>query len=557
MLGYEYTSPTADELALRRKQLDQAGFEAWVTPTFILLHIYISRRLAPSFPSSLKNKDLNVPSHLEFLGRRLTWVLQSSPFPEYGPLFLNIFAVVYLSYVFYVATKNTGNDYLHLTKALGHVAISQLPLHYLLAMKSPTSPLTLATAWTHERLNSVHRLLGRIVAILAFSHATLYLKFFLDKGLLRKRLGDWDVRLGLMAFTLVALMSLLALPMVRKRAYYRGFYVGHVLGSALLLVVLWAHMRWTRRYVVQAACFWVANILLRWRDSRPALLEVQAPEGAKRELLRLTVNLSEGHALTNWVPGQHVYLHTHSRGLLSSTWGRKNPFTIATVSANDKDIELVVRRMAGTTVALSNVTGSKPKSIWLEGPYGEASIYLPHVLRSDQHAGDVLLVAGGVGATYTVPIYLVLSKQAAVARSINMVWFVRSLDETTWAMDLLKSASSPLQVQIHVTQANTESSSTGTKIEGLDIIRHGKRPVMGEVLQSALRSEVASGRNVAIVGHSKRDPRKSRKTYPALTVMLCGPPGLARAVRTEVGKQVMAEGREVQLYEEQFGFGGS
>jgi predicted ferric reductase len=543
-----------DGLALRRVQLDQAGFEAWVTPIFILLHVYISRRLAPAVPLSLKKKDGHSPSRFELLGRQTIWVLQSSPFPEYGPLFLNISGILYLGYVLYVATRNTGNDYLHLTKALGHVAVSQLPLQYLLALKSPTSPLTLATAWTHERLNAVHRVLGRIIAVLAVCHATLYLKFFLDKGLLRKRLGDWDVRLGLMAFLLVALMSLLALPIMRQRGYYVGFYVGHVLGSVALLVVLWAHVTWTRRYVLQAGCFWVANVLLRWRDSRPAQLEVHATKELNNELMCLKVRMSEACALTDWVPGQHVYLRTHSPNSLSSILGRKNPFTIASVAANNSGAQLVVRQMAGTTEALSTVTG--PQHIWLEGPYGESSIYLPPILRSDQNTGNVVLVAGGVGATYTVPIYLALNKQAGHLKTTSLIWTVRSIEETEWALDLLKSASSPLRVQIHITRPQTGSVSTGTKPEGLEIVYHGKRPDISKVLQSALWSHVTTDRD-QIVGHGKRDPRKSRKTFSPLTVMLCGPPGLARAVRNELGRQVTVEGREVRLYEEQFGFGGS
>ena len=101
---------------------------------------------------------------------------------------------------------------MHLTKAFGHVAVSQLPLHYLLSMKAPTSPITLATGLTHERLNAYHRLFGRIIHGLLGTHAILYIRFFILNDLMAKRIQDRDVRLGLIAFWLFNFLGLLAIP---------------------------------------------------------------------------------------------------------------------------------------------------------------------------------------------------------------------------------------------------------------------------------------------------------------------------------------------------------
>ncbi|KAL8877139.1 MAG: hypothetical protein Q9198_004794, partial [Flavoplaca austrocitrina] len=100
-----------------------------------------------------------------------------------------------------LAVRDTGDDYLHLTKRFGIIGASQLPLHYLLALKSSWSPITYLTRLSHEELNPYHRALGRIILLFVSLHASFYLNFFIQKSLLTKRIRDPDVILGLLAIT--------------------------------------------------------------------------------------------------------------------------------------------------------------------------------------------------------------------------------------------------------------------------------------------------------------------------------------------------------------------
>jgi len=54
---------------------------------------------------------------------------------------------------------------------------------------------------SHEELDPYHRLLGRIIVFLMAVHSSLYLNFYVQKGLLYKRLADWDVILRLLAIS--------------------------------------------------------------------------------------------------------------------------------------------------------------------------------------------------------------------------------------------------------------------------------------------------------------------------------------------------------------------
>lgn len=561
MLGYEYTSPTADELTLRRQQLDATGFQAWLSPIVLLFLSYIVRRLFQqiSADSSSSNRHTpKPPSTLQHLTRRLTWLLTTPAIPEFGPLYVPLLGLSYLVWLVYLAVRHTSNDYLHLTKSLGHVAASQLPFQYLLALKSPNSPVTLATGLTHERVNALHRLFGRMVHLLLAGHAVLYLRFFVEKGLLGKRVGDWDVRLGLMAFWSVNALAVTALPGVRRWAYHGVFYRVHIVVSALLLGVLWLHVRYTRVYVAQAAVFWFLNGWMRWRSCVDVNVEVQKVVGEGGDgLLRVVARVVGESDLKGWVPGQHVYLRMGGTPALLE---RKNPFTIVDVDPSGKQVTLVVRKLAGMTADLANWSSKHAgSSVRLEGPYGEAAMYLPGLLNAGKSAGQILLVAGGVGATYTVPIFLALLRARGNIMGIKMLWFVKRRTDADWALELLIRAGQPVDVDIYVTQEQESAEkATATNVRGATIHALQKRPELATVLEPILAAKSDDGDGPSLVSiKTKRDPRSVKRNYDRISVLSCGPSGLTKSLRHEVGKHVEGYGRDVGWYEEQFGFGGS
>ena len=264
MVQYDILFPTPAQLEVRRRQLDHAGFQAWLSAIILLFSIYVGRLLLAKTFSIQKIDRPKQVSTAQRLYRLVEASLTTTYLPEFGPLQVQVIGALYLSWLLFLIFRNTGNDYLHLTKAFGHVAVSQLPLHYLLAFQNPRSPIVLATGLTYKQLNAYHRLSGRIVHSLLATHAILYINFFVMKDLLAKRIQHWDVRLGITAFWLVNLLALLALPVVRKKAR-RLFYRSHVVISAALPVVLFFHVPYTRRYVLQAGVFWFANGFLKSR----------------------------------------------------------------------------------------------------------------------------------------------------------------------------------------------------------------------------------------------------------------------------------------------------
>ncbi|KAJ4519923.1 hypothetical protein ABEF92_003709 [Exophiala dermatitidis] len=606
MLNYTFVSLTPSQLEERRRQLDLSGLYAWLSPITLLVSIYFCRQVFRSCDSvsrlirtdqrpptprrSLgqhsKNAPYRSPSSWEFesLVRQIRWILGTTTATDFGPLSTQVVGLLYFLWLVYLAFRATGTDYMHLTKSFGHIAVSQLPIHYLMgAIKSPNSPITLATGLGHERLNVFHRLLGRIIHVLLSIHAVLYLHFFIRIGVLAKRLRDRDVRFGLAAFAAVTLLAGLALPAVRNRArgwYHAIFYRSHVLLSALILPLVWVHVPYpsVRLYIAQTGLIWVLGGLL--RRSRQcqkvkATCDLLAGGGdSDVDLIGVNFTVSASSPWARAQPGQHVYLRQASGRVYWKLLQPRNPFTIANMravvhardyegdgknapkGAGETEIQLVLKNTGGpqtsyladvarsaaswnddddnnnnshtdseergrreinpsttpTTTRAAAVSDPSTVDLLVEGPYGGSGIYIPRLLEEmkwvqpDGNAsaashGPIILIAGGVGATYIIPIYLALmaaQTQSASdpasrpslsspgsrgdhspdneernsrgrGRTIKMIWLVKTTAAAQWGIDILTQKSQQPQGQQWTVVGQEDKARDSTPDATVDI----------------------------------------------------------------------------------------
>lgn len=565
MFGYKFVNLSPEQVEARRHQLDRDGFLAYLTPIILLTAIYIYRRLSSSIPypgrdQHYSHKSAPPPSWSQRVYRRAAWVLNTTYVAEFGPLHVQALGVSYVTWLAYLAARNTGDDYMHITKALGHIAVSQLPIHYLLSIKSSSSPISIAVGMSHEQLNSYHRLLGRLIHAFLAAHAVLYLRFFVALDLLAKRIQHGDVRLGILAFWSFNFLGLLAIPPLRRKLYHKVFYRSHVVLSAIVVPIVFFHVPYTRKYVAQAGVLWFAGGLMRSRAISPSSLTVTAIPDTDVILVNLEINKSQAFAKVT--AGQHLYLRR--KGL-----GPRNPFSIVQTTASESgkaelQVSLVVRDLQGPQTAYLSGLAGKGSSFYpelsIEGPYGDSNHYLPGLLSSSRRGGrsQILLIAGGVGATYSLPIYLALVEARGSTDGVKLLWLIKSPVEAQWGLDLLQTAKGLVDVDIHVTRPSPSSSH---HVKGVTVNTNGSRPDLASIIDKIMTPSWSRGGPTqgTVISASKRpqDPRKPKRSFEKVTVMLCGPPGMSRAVRTAVGRHVLDYGREVEWHEEQFGFGGS
>ena len=250
---YRFTSPTATEIQQRRDLLNLRGFYAQCSTIILILTVRTYRTWSTGIEDDTRSKSQGNQYRKEkrkqylFTFIWLLWLISLSVWNTGDGMYIS-----YVQFQFIPAYKLLTYllDYLHLTKAFGHVGISQLPFQVLMSpifypvssssssssstnsKPSPSSVpsvLSLLTLIPQPVLTPYHRLAGRFVlAPLLLSHAALYSLFFLQNShpqygtLYAKRIRDLDVQCGVFGvFCVVFLGGILRRPRSRLRPSMR------------------------------------------------------------------------------------------------------------------------------------------------------------------------------------------------------------------------------------------------------------------------------------------------------------------------------------------------
>ena len=413
-------------------------------------------------------------------------------------------------------------------------------------------------------------------------------------GFLGKRIKDLDVQLGLLAITSFLIIGTSALSSIRNYSY-RLFYTLHILLSFTILPTLYFHVPYIRTYILETAVVYVFLVLQRYSasQSHTAATLTLLPS---TNLVHLSITVPTSWGKKSIRPGQHIYLsRPFPDGTSSLSLSHMNPFSIANNPFSDADekdlrIELVARILDGSTKLLAEAaeeSEGSPVPFLLEGPYGGSKNF-PDLLSYDK----ILLVAGGVGATFALPIYEDLlvrlhaqdrpaeplpeisnlddikltdtieglrarhtQKTPNAAATIpskpklRFIYTVRSVADAQWALNSLHrqhqeqhhyqhESDFPEGFELFVTGHNEADVKHGLENGGLAFMRYGRPDlelVVGQVFGQ---------------GEGKTADAKG-KSMERVAVLVCGPQSLGRDLRREVGKWVW-RGREVFWHEESF-----
>ncbi|KAF2834735.1 hypothetical protein M501DRAFT_963800 [Patellaria atrata CBS 101060] len=599
MLGYTFPELSKPEKHARRQALDHYASIAQWSPVLVLLGFQVyhilcwiarKRRVSDqelSRPSSPYVKAVEANSGAIVRKTRAVWkrarwwageeVVEGWGWGTTGEWVVEGVWGLWLSIL---CVRGTGHDYLHLTKRFGIIPSSQLPLHYLLAFKSPFSPLQILTLRSHESLNSAHQILGRIITFFFSLHVVFYVNFFIQNNRLLSRLQRPFIICGLLGMLSFAIVGTTALSKLRKWNY-RVFYVTHVTLATTVLPLLFFHVHHIRVFIWETLAIYILHTLLRMLNRRRYAGDVAMIPNTN--LLRIEIPLAHSSAPRplKWKAGQHVYVSlphdVNSSGLPRSKSDitaqlfatlKTNPFTIASLPSTDSSLLLVARVMDGNTKALAALARSSSEiPVVIEGPYGAITPF-----SELQEYETILLVALGVGATFVVPIWRQLlalenKEQEGVRRErkrqIKFVWAVRNLAETEWAFPREERSQGDGDqdedvMDIYVTRG-TSSTRSGEDPEieadgeGIELVeREGLlREAMGGDEDEEKKFQgfhVHKGRpNFRNVVDNVFDKSSGR-----VAVLVCGPQKAANDLRKFVGIHVKS-GREVYWHSEAFG----
>ncbi|KAK3689876.1 ferric reductase like transmembrane component-domain-containing protein [Podospora appendiculata] len=504
-----------------------------------------------------------------------------------------IVGALWLFWLLLLCILDTRQDYLHLTKRFGMIAASQYPLQYLLALKS-LNPLAYAFRSSHEQVNRWHRVLGRITYALLCLHAAFYLNFFVQASLLQRLLVP-IVAFGVTAFLGLTLLSTTALRRVRRYSY-RLFFVTHLIVAIAMPPLLYFHAKPARGFMVEAIAVFFADLVSRKLDTVTSNATLESIPGTNLVKISASIPFKKVNRFREH-PGSHIYLSVpaaarHSPNPASASYllfeFLFSPFTVADVDEKSGDLTLVARHRAGPmTAALHRFAGAglskaggpitlKDEAkipLYIEGPYGVAK-HFPNLSGSD--FDRVLLVGGGVGATFIVPLYQSIVAENPGARA-EMVWAVRGAGDATWAVGAeAQGILSDENVHIFLTgdvidSADTSATTAPPKQKATTRGRTGRGASMvetintidddpdGEVELNAMYRD--RRRNKFTSQHNRKRPDLKRIVDDVfkhgqeerVAVVVCGPAEMASELREHVGDWVM-KGRSVWWHNESFGF---
>ncbi|KAF9464528.1 iron reductase [Collybia nuda] len=498
----------------------------------------------------------------------------------------------YITLVFTLSMMNSTNlegvayDAKYWANTAGSIASTQLSFMVALGMKN--NIISFLTGISFDKLNDLHRMTARVLCVLIWVHAGGRAKLGLIDA--NSPSHAW-LQCGLLAASSLTVLSIVSLRPIRERNY-ELFLLIHFLLAFIILLAAYFHTEGGSelgQYVWPAFVVWgtdrvlrgvrivvfnFGNFIRKGAAELNAHVDIISPRFLRIRLQRPT------HL--RWAPGQSVYLTLPS---VSTFPLEAHPFTISTVhsvpemdeevlgidekesnssppsslvrsqesSSRMKQLVFLVRVRSGFSQRLLQAAESdKSFTAFLDGPYSS-----PPLLRGFE---TVILIAGGSGVAFTLPLLLDLvhrsAKNPSSIQRIVFVWAIRDIGHVEWISDALVPvmrkvpASISLEVRLAVTGViESQSRDDDSAKEDPEIKIVGKTKTDIQLLGMP-RVHIQRGRpDVKLLMQEEIN-----RAAGDISVNVCGSHGLASTVRSSLSSprflDVLKGGPSVTLHVE-------
>lgn len=314
------------------------------------------------------------------------------------------------------------------------VAVAQIPLVLLLAQKNSIPGWLLG--YGYERLNFIHRFVGRLVVLGSNLHALFYVYRWTAAGTFTRIVASPKNAWGMVMLVAIDVLYFFSIPFFRQKAY-NLFIWSHTIAVILLLPAIYLHQPSLWIYAVTSAVIYAFDRVFRLAKTRIATA-VLTPHSSE-DVVRVQVSTINA----GWRAGQHVRLRVLSFGghMGLFGWTEVHPFTIASASGCPEGLALVIKKSGDWTGNLSELARGRrdaektfnygvPVRVWLEGPYGGCG----RTVFSSFCAA--VIICGGSGISFGLSLLHDLVAKDGVAESrlkyVELVWVVpeqRSMDD--------------------------------------------------------------------------------------------------------------------------------
>ncbi|KAJ9616854.1 ferric-chelate reductase Frp1 [Cladophialophora chaetospira] len=329
------------------------------------------------------------------------------------------------------------------------VSVTQLPLIYILSGKA--NIITLLTGISYERLNWLHRWVGRTIFLTVIVHWSYFFTEWSIADFVKLEFETMPmVKYGFGAWATLGWMVITGFGFFRTLSYELWF-LQHLAAALVLLWLVHKHVPSYAAYnvwfavgvvvfdrVVRTVLVLVINFHV--LPSKTASTSPARRIGHEAEVVNLSnefIRVKIRNVKFSWRPGQHVYLSIPRAGILEA-----HPFTIASVPKSisgqpgSNDVELYLRVHNGFTKRLHRRCQNQmtPRTFlsFVSGPWGNP----PSIERFE----SLIFVATGNGASFTLPIFRQTVLANSNIRHISFVWIFRRAEQLEWFREQLQSA---------------------------------------------------------------------------------------------------------------------
>ncbi|GAM82395.1 hypothetical protein ANO11243_003740 [Dothideomycetidae sp. 11243] len=445
----------------------------------------------------------------------------------------------------------------------GALALALMPWVWLFGIRN--NFLIWVTGWDFQEFNILHRHVARVLTIEAIIHAIGHTVIALERRQYNLLVHKEWARMGVMACTAFGCLVLFAMPWIRRQ-WYDSFLILHIILAAIGLIGVYYHLVLRQErdydpYIWSVVGIWAFDRLLRL--IRLGLCNARALfRGA--ELATVSYSRSsdvirlEIPAASMISPGPGQYYHLYQPFSLRG-W-ENHPFTLGAWSTANMSPDSP-RSMEDSKEAKSMIFWIRPCDGWTrrlrehclryesltmqirllsEGPYGHRAPLEIHDM--------VVFIVGGTGisaaASYLLDHGRRVGSGTTLCTSIRVVWSAKRralFHELSRGELSTLTRRSDIQFSFYATQQADENADASTKSIAR-ITETGDEAIAIQVGRPDVDHTVQAAADEAFISSA------------SVAIFCCGPPSLADAARAAVHKQLKAGCRQMEYFEETYGW---
>lgn len=372
---------------------------------------------------------------------------------ELNPIFLiSYFATTIFVILF--STFFTQNERVVsvFTKRLGRVSYAFTNFLILMMFQEPISLFNRLVSYL-EFVN-LHKWLSRAIFIISILHGFMFIcKWSSDPNisLWNKMIVNKANFIGLILYIEVCFMLIVSLRPVRQKSY-KLFYLSHQIINLSFIMLTPFHARPSVTFP-----FFVINlVLLTIYGINKSIQSHQITILDKREVLESRLYILTMSA--NWLGDtRKIYPGSHIRVSPYSIWSWKywllpsHPYTV--VTHRNSEITLIIKK--------TKFEIFKNKTYRISGPFENVSI--TQFFEWSKKLNNVILVAGGSGISFILPIYHYIqdNQDSTISyKSLKLIWLVKNISEFKHVRDNIGLPSKYFkEMEVFIT-AETEENNT-------------------------------------------------------------------------------------------------